>query len=122
MRGACSAPWVGRHGSGTSRRARSAEHPGDIEAEVGEAAERSPQRCRGDWGVSERHSSFCRYNQRQRNLYSHFPSNFGFRMQLASKFGKGVVATQSNASQGGLAFSPAGAYERTNTWKALEGH
>lgn len=60
MRGACSAPWVGRHGSGTSRGARSAEHPGDIEAEVGEAAERSPHKrdagatgvCRNDTVLS----------------------------------------------------------------------
>lgn len=111
VRRACSPPWVGRQGSGTSRGARSAEHPGHIEAEVGEAAERSPhKRDAGATGVCRDDSSFRRCNQRQRDLCSHFPSNFGFRIQLASKFGKGVVATQSNASQGGLDFNAVYAY------------
>lgn len=60
VRGACSLPWVGRQGSGTSRGTRSAEYPGDIEAEVGEAAERCPHKrdagatgvCRNDTVLS----------------------------------------------------------------------
>lgn len=59
MRKACSPPWVGRQGRGTSRGARSAEHPGDIEAEVGEAAERSPhKRDAGATGVCRDHTVF----------------------------------------------------------------
>lgn len=86
-------------------------HPGDIGAEVEEAAERSPfKRDVGADGVCRR-----RYNQSQRRPLISLPSNFGFRIQLISKFGKGVVATQSDASQGGLYFSSAGAYERTHS-------
>lgn len=77
-------------------------HQGDIGAEVGEASERSP--VKGDAGATGvSREDVVLSKGIQRDLYSHFSSNFGFRIPLASKFGKGVVATQSDAtSQGGL--------------------